>query len=191
MSLFVLYLLLIPLFLGFSLDILYYTNTGMVWLCLVFSFLSERLFEQDYEDGSLELYCLSNCSLQWLFFQKVISVWFTQLSTLCVCLPVLFGVYHLEQSFELYITMLLGSFGLSLLLGFYSCFLCGIQSSATSHSVNLQHLIVLPVLLPLVLCCTTLDHSMMQWVVLLAYVMVSVCVVVSFVLITFQALLSQ
>jgi heme exporter protein B len=184
---FVLYLLLIPLFIGFSLDILYYTHNGIVWLCIVFSFLSERLFDQDYEDGSLELYCLSHCSLQFVFLNKLIGVWLRQLSTLIVCLPLLVSVYHLEQSFEFYITTLLGSLGLSLLVGFYSCFMCGIHSTHT----RTHHLIALPALLPLVLFCTTLNHSMMQWVVLLGYVMVSLCVVFAFVLITFQALLSK
>lgn len=191
MYLFVLYLVLIPLLIGFSLEIVYYYHLGILWLCIVFSSLSQRLFEQDYEDGSLELYCLSNCSLELVFLTKLLFVWLTQISTIVVCLPFLSSVYQLEQSFSFYISTLLGSFALSLILGLYSCLLCGIQS--THHYVtNLHHLIALPALVPLVLLCTTvLCNSMMHLVILLSYSVVVLCSVLGFVLITFQALLSK
>jgi hypothetical protein len=49
---------------GLSKNFLCYFHLGSIWIYLLPSFLSERSSQNDFEDGTLELYCSSGYCLQ-------------------------------------------------------------------------------------------------------------------------------
>lgn len=181
--LFLLYLIAIPLLIGLSLEILYHYHLGIIWLCILFSYLPERLFQQDYEDGSLELYFLSSRSLQSLSFIQLISFWLFKISGILLCFPILSHAYNLEQSVLLYVTTILGSFAFTLILGIYSCLTLGIKSGIWN---SLQHFTALPPLLPLIILCTSF-----QIYALIGFVMLFLWIFFVFVSITFETVLGK
>jgi ABC-type transport system involved in cytochrome c biogenesis permease component len=63
-SLFLLYIVAMPSMIGFSKDFLAHFHLGLMRICLLFAFLPERFFQNDFEDGTLELYYLSSYCLQ-------------------------------------------------------------------------------------------------------------------------------
>jgi ABC-type transport system involved in cytochrome c biogenesis permease component len=58
---------------GFSKDFLCYFHLGSIWICLLLPFLFERYFQNDFEDGTLELYCSSDYCLQKILFFKLVG----------------------------------------------------------------------------------------------------------------------
>lgn len=176
-DLFLVYLILIPLLFDFSFEVLYHLNTNIVWVCILFLFLSERLFQQDYEDGSFEWYWLSRCSLQLVLCGKLMHFWLTKCGGILLLFPLISTLYHLPSS--IYLTVVLGSLALALVVSFYSCLTCGAESWSGLH-----HLITLPSILPIIVLWNT-PIALMSLIVFFA------CLFWFFVLRTITSLLSK
>lgn len=186
--LFFLYIIIIPLLIGFSTDLLYHYHLGIIWMCIVFSFLPERFFHQDFEDGSIELYFLSSCAIQPIFITKLFSYWCLKITGIVLSFPIFSFVYHFEQSKEICITIILGSFVFTLICGIYSCLTVGIKSNTWN---SIQHFTALPTLLPLILLCTTIQGDFIQIYALLGFVCLFLWIYWVFVSITFETILSH
>lgn len=143
---FLFYLILIPLLFNISVEILYYLKFGILWLCVLLNFISERLYQEDFDDGCLEFYFLNSWSLQWLFSVKLVSFWIQKITSILIYFPLISILYHIPLNF--YVILLVSSLGLSLVVAIYSCLTSGMHSW-----LNLQHLMILPSVLPILLIC--------------------------------------
>nr|YP_010736355.1 cytochrome b biosynthesis [Zygnema circumcarinatum]QKQ14683.1 cytochrome b biosynthesis [Zygnema circumcarinatum]WEL36328.1 cytochrome b biosynthesis [Zygnema circumcarinatum] len=186
--LFLLYSIIIPLLIGFSPEFIYHFYYGLIWLCILFAFLPERLFQQDFEDGTLELYFLSSCSIQPIFISKLLGYWCLKISGILCTFPLLSSVYHFEQSKAICITMILGSLVFTLICGIHSSLTVALQSNSWN---SLQHFTTLPTLLPLILLCTYIQTEQVNFLALVGLVSLFVWIYWIFVSITLQNVLSH
>ena len=102
---------------------------GVIWVAaLLSSMLSlERLFQADYEDGSLELLALSPVALEWAVVAKVAAHWLTTGLPVLIAAPLLavlmqlptdgFGILLAALALGTPTLSLIGAIGASLILG--------------------------------------------------------------------------
>lgn len=88
---------LVPLGVGSDLHLLARIAGGVLWIAAVLAALLslDRLFQSDFEDGSLDLIALSPLSLEQMSFAKIAAHWLTTglpLTLLSPLLGVLFGL---------------------------------------------------------------------------------------------------
>nr|WP_295834611.1 heme exporter protein CcmB [uncultured Azospirillum sp.] len=126
---FVLCVVLFPFGVGPEPNILARIAAGVIWVAaLLASLLSlERLFQTDYEDGSLELLSLSPLPLEAAVLAKTLAHWLVTGVPLIVAAPLLavllnmdaegFGVLVLTLTLGTPILSLIGSIGAALTLG--------------------------------------------------------------------------
>lgn len=126
---FVLCVVLFPFGVGPEPNILARIAAGVIWVAaLLASLLSlERLFQTDYEDGSLELLALSPLPLEAAVFAKTLAHWLVTGVPLIVAAPVLalllnmeaggFGVLVLTLATGTPVLSLIGGIGAALTLG--------------------------------------------------------------------------
>ncbi len=126
---FVLAVVLFPLGVGPETNILARIASGVIWVAaLLASMLSlERLYQVDYDDGSLELLALAPMPLETVVAAKVIAHWLTTGLPLIVAAPLLAVLLHMDGSgFAALIAALalgtptlslIGSVGAALILG--------------------------------------------------------------------------
>jgi heme exporter protein CcmB len=145
-----LYIILIPILLGFSPEVLYLLPLGLIWICILWCFLTERLFQPDLADGTLELYCLSSSSLEAICLSKKSAYWVLKLGGIWCSCPLVAFLYQLEPTLWFGINLMLGSYAVTLICAIHSCFTLGINSNAWN---SVQHLTTLPTVLPCVLLC--------------------------------------
>ena len=88
---FVIALSLFPFGVGASPDILARIGTGVVWVVALLAVLLtlDRLWQADYEDGSLELILLAQAPLELLVVVKCLAHWLTSGLLLVVASPLL------------------------------------------------------------------------------------------------------
>jgi heme exporter protein B len=126
---FVLCVVLFPFGVGPEANILARIAAGVIWVAaLLASLLSlERLFQNDYEDGSLELLSLTALPLEAVVLAKTLAHWLVTGVPLLVAAPLLavllnmeaggFGVLVLTLAIGTPILSLIGSIGAALTLG--------------------------------------------------------------------------
>lgn len=126
---FVLCVVLFPFGVGPEPNILARIAAGVIWVAaLLASLLSlERLFQNDYEDGSLELLSLSTLPMEAVVLAKTLAHWLVTGVPLIVAAPLLavllnmdaegFGVLVLTLAVGTPILSLIGSIGAALTLG--------------------------------------------------------------------------
>ena len=126
---FVIAVVLFPFGVGPEPTILARIAAGVIWVAaLLASMLSlERLFQADYEDGSLELLALSPVVLEWTVVAKVVAHWLTTGLPVIVAAPLLavlmqldidgFGVLLAALALGTPTLSLIGAIGASLILG--------------------------------------------------------------------------
>lgn len=126
---FVLCVVLFPFGVGPEPNILARISAGVIWVAaLLASLLSlERLFQADYEDGSLELLSLSTLPLEAMVLAKTLAHWLVTGVPLIVAAPLLavllnmeaagFGVLVLTLALGTPILSLIGAIGAALTLG--------------------------------------------------------------------------
>ena len=188
LSLFVLYCILVPIIMGFSSKLISHYHSGIIWLCFVLSLIPKRFFHEDFEDGSLEVFFLSRRSLEIIFITELISFWHLKILAIMISFPVLSFVFHFEQSFYLYINTILGSFALTLLLAFYSCLTLRIKSIVWA---TLQQFMVLPMLLPIILICVTLEANLNKLLLLFGFIILLVWISWVFLFVTLRMVLNN
>ena len=72
-------MVLVPLALGPDQNLLSRIAPGMIWLALLLSVLltADRIFAQDYEDGSLDIMTMSGTPLELICLAKTSAHWFS------------------------------------------------------------------------------------------------------------------
>ena len=141
---------LIPLGVGSDLALLVRISGGVLWVAAVLAALLslDRLFQSDFEDGSLDLIVLSPLSFESIAAAKIAAHWFTTglpLTLVSPVLAVLFGVT----------SHAVAVLALSLLLGTPTVSAIGAIGAALTLSIRrgglILPLVVLPLLAPAVI----------------------------------------
>lgn len=143
--LFILMAVLFPLSLPQSqLGTLQTVASGVIWITALLSVLMglERLFQSDYQSGLLEQYVLAQRSLTGIALAKTITFWLGNGFLISLLSPVIgfgFGLNG-EQLWSLFISLLLGTFTLSLI---------GAVGAALTLTSRRGHLLIALLVLPL------------------------------------------
>lgn len=144
---FILVVVLIPLGVGPEQNILARISAGVIWVAALLSAMlsMDRLFQQDYEDGSLDLLVLSPTPMEFLVLGKAAAHWLTTGLPLIIVSPLL----------GLFMNMGTGGYGtllLALALGTPTLSLIGAIGAALTlgsrRSGVLISLLVLPLFIP-------------------------------------------
>ncbi len=147
---FVLTVTLFPFGLGPESNLLERTAAGILWVtALLASMLSlDRLFQGDYEDGSLELLTLTPTALEVLVIGKIAAHWLTTALPMLLAAPVLAILLHLHQDafFALMATLLLGTPTLSLIGAMGAALVLGARRGGV-----LLSLLILPLYVPVLI----------------------------------------
>lgn len=144
---FVLVAALFPLAIGPEPATLRAIGPGVLWVAaLLASMLSlGRLFESDYQDGSLEQMGLSAAPLSWLVVAKLAAHWLISGLPLVLLSPLLGLQFALEPEalFMLGLTLLIGTPVLSLIGAIGAALTLGVRGGGV-----LQSLLLLPLYVP-------------------------------------------
>jgi heme exporter protein B len=141
---------LIPLGIGPDLKLLARVAAGVLWVSAVLAALLalDRLFQADFEDGSLDQLALSSLSLEAMTFAKALAHWLATglpISILAALLAVLYGLPPAAT----------GALGLSLLIGTPAVSAIGAIGAGLTLSIRrgglILPLIVLPLMSPAVI----------------------------------------
>ncbi|HEY2070301.1 MAG TPA: heme exporter protein CcmB [Rhizomicrobium sp.] len=141
---------LVPLGVGADLKLLARVAGGVLWVAAVLAALLslDRLFQADYEDGSLDLIALSPVSLEAVSFAKIAAHWLTTGLPLTLLSPVLALLFDMPaRGYPALIA--------SLALGTPAVSAIGAVGAALTLSIRrgglILPLIVLPLLAPVVI----------------------------------------
>jgi heme exporter protein B len=147
---FVIAVALFPLGVGPEPNILARIAAGVIWVAaLLAAMLSlDRLFQQDYEDGSLELLALAPAPLELIVLAKVAAHWLTTGLPLLLAAPVLAVLMNMAADgfTVLLIAMLLGTPSLSLIGAIGGALVLGARRGGV-----LIALLVLPLYIPILI----------------------------------------
>lgn len=147
---FVLAVVLFPLGIGPGAELLARLAPGVLWvMALLAALLSlDRLFQQDYDDGSLESFALAPLPLELLVLAKCCAHWLTTGLPLVLIAPALAAALHLDASayLPLVAAMLLGTPTLSLIGAVGAALALGARRAGV-----LLSLLVLPLYIPVLI----------------------------------------
>jgi heme exporter protein B len=141
---------LIPLGLGPDLNLLQRIGPGVLWVALLLSALlsMERIFQNDYEDGTLELLTTGPLPLEAIAAAKSLAHWIAAGIPLVLLSPLLGLLLNLEADAfaPLLLTMLAGTPALSFMGSIGAALTCGIRRGGL-----LLALLLLPLYIPIII----------------------------------------
>ena len=147
---FIIAVILFPFGVGPETNILARISFGVIWVAaLLSSMLSlERLFQIDYEDGSLELMALQPVALEITVMAKITAHWLTTGLPLLIATPLLAVFMNLpSQGFwVLILTLAIGTPSLSLIGAIGAALILGSRRGGV-----LLSLLVLPLYIPILI----------------------------------------
>ena len=162
LSFFALVATLVPLGVGANLNLLARVGGGILWVGAVLAALLslDRLFQGDYDDGSLEVIALSPLSLEMASLAKIIAHWLSTGLPLTLLSPLLALLFNVpgEGTRVLFVSLLIGTPAVS-----------AVGAIGASLTLSLKRgglilpLIILPLLAPAVIfgagaVSAALDH---------------------------------
>lgn len=141
---------IVPLGIGPDLNLLAMIAPGMLWVGLLLSALLtlDRLFQADFEDGSLDLLMMGDLPLEALVAAKALGHWLTTGLPLVIAAPLLGLLLNLDESAypPLMLAMLLGSPALSFLGAIGAALTVGVRRGGL-----LASLLVMPLYIPVLI----------------------------------------
>lgn len=141
---------LLPVGLGPDQALLQRIAPGALWISLLLSVLlsADRIFQQDYEDGSLDLMAMGPVPFELVALAKCVAHWLTASLPLAIAAPLLGFLINLEPAAILPLTLAmgLGSITLSLLAGVGAAVTVGLRRGGLLIS-----LLVLPLYVPVMI----------------------------------------
>ena len=150
LAFFVIALSLFPFGVGASPDILARIGAGVVWVVALLAVLLtlDRLWQADYEDGSLELILLAQAPLELLVAVKCLAHWLTTGLVLVVASPLLALLMNLpvEALWAVPLALLVGTPTLTLVGSIGAALLVGSRRGSV-----LMALLVLPLYIPVLI----------------------------------------
>jgi heme exporter protein B len=141
---FALVIALVPLGVGPEPETLRGAAPGLLWLAAILSVLIslDRLFQADYEDGSLDLIVISGLSLELAVLAKVLAHWLTACFPLVVAAPIMAPILGISGDTW-------APIALSLLVGTPALSLVGAIAAALTVGVRRGGLLVAALCMPL------------------------------------------
>jgi heme exporter protein B len=140
-------LVLLPIGIGPDQFTLQRLAPGILWITLLLSVLlsADRIFQQDYEDGSLEIMAMAPLSLEFVVLAKTMAHWLSTSLPLAIAAPFLGVLLNLktEVIWPLLASMALGSITLSLIAGMGASLTLNLRRGGLLISV-----LVLPLYVP-------------------------------------------
>ncbi|MBF7072205.1 heme exporter protein CcmB [Glaciecola sp. MH2013] len=155
---FVLVITLFPLAVGPSPETLQRIGGGVIWVAAILSLLlgMERLFRDDFADGTLEQYILSPIPLYLIVVVKVLTHWLMHIVPLFLISPLL--ALFLNLSVDMYVALML-----TLLLGTPLISFVGAIGVALTVGLHrggvLLALLLIPIFIPLLIFATSAIES--------------------------------
>lgn len=141
---------LLPIGLGPDQALLARIAPGALWIALLLSVLlsADRIFQQDYEDGSLDVMTMGPLPFELVALAKAVAHWLSTSLPLAVAAPLLGFLVNLEPEgiFPLALAMVLGSAALSLLAAIGAAVTVGLRRGGL-----LVSLLVLPLYVPILI----------------------------------------
>ena len=140
----------LPLGLGPDLNLLSRIAPGVLWVALLLSSLlsADRMFHDDYEDGSLEVIALGPVPLELVAFAKAVAHWISVGIPLLLLAPLL--ALMLNMNIEAYgpllLTFLVGTPAVSFIAGIGAALTLGLRKGGL-----LLPLIILPLYIPILI----------------------------------------
>ena len=162
LSFFVIVIVLFPLGVGPELAVLARIGPGVLWVAALLACLLtlDRMFQADFEDGSLDLLIIGSLPVEMLVLAKVIAHWLTSVLPLIVIAPVLGLSLNLpgDSVFVLTGALLSGTPTLSLIGAVGAALTVGMRRGGV-----LLSLLVLPLYIPvLIFGVAAVDASIAQ-----------------------------
>jgi heme exporter protein B len=112
-------LVLLPIGVGPDLATLQRLAPGILWITLLLAVLlsADRIFQQDFEDGSLDIMSMAPVPLELVVLAKALAHWLSTSLPLAIAAPFLGVLLNLrtDAGLALLASMILGSVGLSLI----------------------------------------------------------------------------
>jgi heme exporter protein B len=140
----------LPLGLGPDLNLLSRIAPGVLWVALLLSALltADRMFQEDYEDGTLEILALGPLPLEIVALAKSIAHWLSVGVPLLLLAPLLALMLNMEARAygPLMLTLLAGTPAVSLLAAIGSALTLGLRRAGV-----LLPLLILPLYVPLLI----------------------------------------
>ncbi len=153
-------IVLVPLSIGPDLNLLSRIAPGMMWLSLLLAVLltADRMFQQDYEDGSLDLMTMAPVPFELVTLIKALSHWLTVSLPLAIIAPPLGLMLNLNMTSLpiLWLAMITGSLSLSLWASLGGAVTVGLRRGGL-----LVSLLILPLYVPVLIFGVSATTSMM------------------------------
>lgn len=143
-------IVLLPIGLGPDQALLQRLAPGALWIALLLSVLlsAERIFHQDFEDGSLDLMAMAPMPLELVALSKAIAHWLSTGLPLAIAAPLLGILLNLRPDAipALVLAMIPGSLALSLLASIGAAVTVGLRRGGL-----LVSLLILPLYVPVLI----------------------------------------
>lgn len=140
----------LPLGLGPDLNLLSRIAPGVLWVALLLSSLlaADRMFNDDYEDGSLEVIALGPLPLELVAFAKALAHWLSVGLPLVLLAPLLALLLNMDGRAygPLVLTLLAGTPAVSFLAGIGAALTLGMRKGGL-----LVPLLILPLYVPILI----------------------------------------
>jgi heme exporter protein B len=141
---------LVPLGIGPDQALLQRLAPGALWVALLLSVLlsASTIFQQDYEDGSLDVMALGAASLELVALAKAAAHWLSVGLPLAIAAPLLGFLLNLDPAgiWPLAVAMIAGSVALSLIASIGAAVTVGLRRGGL-----LTSLLVLPLYVPVLI----------------------------------------
>lgn len=150
LAFFLIVAVLVPFGVGPEKEILARIASGILWVgALLACLLSlDRIFQLDFEDGSLDLLATAPVPMEGAVLMKALAHWFTTGLPLTLAAPLFAGLMNMEAPghFWLFVTLLIGTPALSMIGTFGAALTVGLKRGGL-----LLSLLVLPLYIPTLL----------------------------------------
>ncbi len=141
---------LLPIGIGPDQQLLGRIAPGALWIALLLSVLlsADRIYQQDYEDGSLDLMTMGPVPFEMVALAKSVAHWLSTSLPLAVAAPLLGFLVNLqpETILPLALSMIIGSIALSLLASIGAAVTVGLRRGGLLVSI-----LVLPLYVPVLI----------------------------------------
>ena len=130
---------LLPIGIGPDQALLARIAPGALWISLLLSVLlsADRIFQQDYEDGSLDIMTMGPVPFEMVALAKAVAHWLSTSLPLAIAAPILGFLVNLEPAaiLPLALAMMLGSIALSLLAAIGAAVTVGLRRGGLLVSI--------------------------------------------------------
>jgi heme exporter protein B len=141
---------LLPIGIGPDQQLLGRIAPGALWISLLLSVLlsADRIYQQDYEDGSLDIMTMGPVPFEMVALAKSLAHWLSTSLPLAVAAPILGFLVNLqpEMILPLALAMIIGSIALSLLASIGAAVTVGLRRGGLLVSI-----LVLPLYVPVLI----------------------------------------